>query len=71
MVFQIGDPGSAVYLDLPQYRDFWKKVEELDVRFISIPEIPFHPTRAYMMDILGFWAPPGHLVRRQQFMPFV
>ena len=46
---QIGDPESAVYLDLPQYRDFWKKVEELDVPFYLHPRNPL-PSDARIYD---------------------
>ena len=46
---QIDDPESAVYLDLPQYRDFWKKVEELDVPFYLHPRNPL-PSDARIYD---------------------
>ena len=46
---QIGDPESAIYLDLPQYRDFWKKVEELDVPFYLHPRNPL-PSDARIYD---------------------
>jgi gamma-resorcylate decarboxylase len=37
---QIGDPDSAVYYDLPQYRPFWAAVERLDVPFYLHPRSP-------------------------------
>tara|TARA_B100000700_G_scaffold44562_1_gene46264 strand:- start:2079 stop:3062 length:984 start_codon:yes stop_codon:yes gene_type:complete len=46
---QIDDPESAVYLDLPQYRDFWKKVAELDVPFYLHPRNPL-PSDARIYD---------------------
>jgi len=37
---QVGDPNSAVYYDLPQYRPFWRVVESLDVPFYLHPRDP-------------------------------
>jgi predicted TIM-barrel fold metal-dependent hydrolase len=34
---QIGTADSAVYYDLPQYRDFWETVQQLDVPFYLHP----------------------------------
>ena len=46
---QVDDSESAVYLDLPQYRDFWKKVEELDIPFYLHPRNPL-PSDARIYD---------------------
>jgi len=37
---QIGQPDSAVYYDLPQYRPFWATVQQLDVPFYLHPRTP-------------------------------
>jgi 2,3-dihydroxybenzoate decarboxylase len=37
---QIGEENTQVYYDLPQYRPFWKVVEELDVPFYLHPRNP-------------------------------
>jgi len=37
---QIGDGRTPVYYDLPQYRPFWAKVEQLDVPFYLHPRNP-------------------------------
>ena len=37
---QIGDPDTAVYLDDARYRDFWAKMQELDVPFYLHPRNP-------------------------------
>jgi 2,3-dihydroxybenzoate decarboxylase len=37
---QVGDPDSAVYYDLPQYRPFWAAVERLGVPFYLHPRSP-------------------------------
>jgi 2,3-dihydroxybenzoate decarboxylase len=37
---EVGEAGSAVYYDLPQYRPFWATVEELDVPFYLHPRDP-------------------------------
>ena len=37
---ELGDPDSAVYYDLPQYRPFWAMVERLDVPFYLHPRNP-------------------------------
>ena len=37
---QIGDPDSAIYYDLPQYRPFWSAVERLGVPFYLHPRSP-------------------------------
>ena len=37
---QIGSPDTAVYYDLPQYRDFWGVVAKLDVPFYLHPRNP-------------------------------
>lgn len=37
---QIGDPDTAVYLDLEMYRPFWKMVEQLDIPFYLHPRNP-------------------------------
>jgi len=48
---QVGGENTAVYYDLPQYRPFWKMVEDLDVPFYLHPRNP-----------LPSWAPiyQGH-----------
>jgi predicted TIM-barrel fold metal-dependent hydrolase len=35
-----GDPNHLLYYDLPQYKDFWKQVEALDVPFYLHPRNP-------------------------------
>jgi gamma-resorcylate decarboxylase len=35
-----GDPDNLLYYDLPQYKDFWKHVEALDVPFYLHPRNP-------------------------------
>jgi 2,3-dihydroxybenzoate decarboxylase len=37
---EVGETGSAVYYDLPQYRPFWATVQELDVAFYLHPRDP-------------------------------
>jgi len=37
---QAGEENTALYYDLPQYRPFWKAVEELDVPFYLHPRNP-------------------------------
>jgi predicted TIM-barrel fold metal-dependent hydrolase len=37
---QIGEPDSAVFYDLPQYRPFWATVQQLDVPFYLHPRAP-------------------------------
>ena len=37
---QVGEENTQVYYDLPQYRPFWKVVEELDVPFYLHPRNP-------------------------------
>ena len=37
---QVGDPGTVVYYDAPQYLPFWARVEELDVPFYLHPRNP-------------------------------
>jgi gamma-resorcylate decarboxylase len=37
---QIGEADSAVFYDLPQYRQFWATVQELDVPFYLHPRAP-------------------------------
>ena len=37
---QAGDPDTPIYLDQPQYRPFWAKVEELGVPFYLHPRNP-------------------------------
>jgi len=37
---QVGDPDTAAYYDLPQYRPFWATVERLDVPFYLHPRNP-------------------------------
>jgi gamma-resorcylate decarboxylase len=37
---EIGEAGSAVYYDLPQYRSFWATVQALDVPFYLHPRDP-------------------------------
>jgi gamma-resorcylate decarboxylase len=41
---QIGQPDSAAYYDLPQYRPFWATVQQLDVPFYLHPRSPL-PSR--------------------------
>jgi predicted TIM-barrel fold metal-dependent hydrolase len=45
---QIGTPDNATYYDLPQYRSFWRAVEELDVPFYLHPRNPLpNTTQSY------------------------
>ncbi len=45
---QIDDPKSAVYLDLPQYWDFWGVVEKIDCPFYLHPRNPLpHMSQIY------------------------
>src|SRR3954453_22722206 len=45
---QVGQPDSAIYYDLPQYRPFWRTVAELDVPFYLHPRNPLpSDIRAY------------------------
>ncbi len=37
---QVGSPDNAVYYDLPQYRDFWKTLERLDIPLYLHPREP-------------------------------
>jgi gamma-resorcylate decarboxylase len=37
---QTGDPNAILYYDLPQYRPFWKLLEQLDVPFYLHPRNP-------------------------------
>jgi gamma-resorcylate decarboxylase len=37
---QVGTPDNVTYYDLPQYREFWRKVEALDVPFYLHPRNP-------------------------------
>ena len=37
---QVGTPDTALYLDLPQYRPFWRAVEALDLPFYLHPRNP-------------------------------
>ena len=37
---QVGEPDSAVFYDLPQYRPFWATVQELEVPFYLHPRDP-------------------------------
>jgi 2,3-dihydroxybenzoate decarboxylase len=41
---QVGTPDTAVYLDLPQYRPFWRAVEALDFPFYLHPRNPLPGT---------------------------
>lgn len=41
---QVGTPDSAVFYDLPQYRNFWATVQQLDVPFYLHPRSPL-PSR--------------------------
>jgi gamma-resorcylate decarboxylase len=41
---EVGEAGSAVYYDLPQYRSFWATVQELDVPFYLHPRDPLRQT---------------------------
>ena len=42
---QKGDPDSAIYYDIPEYRDFWATVSDLDVPFYLHPRMQI-PSRA-------------------------
>jgi len=42
---QVGDPDNVKYYDLPEYRDFWATVSELDVPFYLHPRMQI-PSRA-------------------------
>lgn len=44
---QIGPAGSLLFYDLPQYRDFWATVEQLDVPFYLHPRSAFATSPAY------------------------
>ena len=46
---QVGEPNSAVYYDLPQYRPFWREVETLGVPFYLHPRNPL-PSDARIYD---------------------
>ncbi len=46
---EIDEPGTAVYLDLPQYRPFWGVVESLDVPFYLHPRNPL-PSMAQIYE---------------------
>ena len=46
---QIGDPDTAVYYDLPQYRPFWAAVEQLDIPFYLHPRNPL-PSMAQIYE---------------------
>lgn len=46
---QVDDPKSAVYLDMPQYWDFWGVVEKLDYPFYLHPRNPL-PHMAQIYD---------------------
>ena len=52
---QVGDPDTAVYYDLPQYRPFWALVERLGVPFYLHPRnplpsmVPNYAGHAWMM----------------------
>ncbi|MBT3787994.1 MAG: amidohydrolase [Alphaproteobacteria bacterium] len=46
---QKGVPDSAIYYDLPEYRDFWATVSELDVPFYLHPRMQI-PSRAQNYD---------------------
>ena len=46
---QVGDPDTAVYYDLPQYRPFWATVEALDVPFYLHPRNPI-PSMAQIYE---------------------
>jgi predicted TIM-barrel fold metal-dependent hydrolase len=37
---QVGNADNAVYLDLPQFRAFWREMERLDVPFYLHPRLP-------------------------------
>jgi gamma-resorcylate decarboxylase len=37
---QVGNVDNAVYLDLPQFRPFWREMERLDVPFYLHPRLP-------------------------------
>jgi predicted TIM-barrel fold metal-dependent hydrolase len=46
---QIGNADNAIYLDLPQFRPFWREMERLDVPFYLHPRYhcqvgPISPT---------------------------
>lgn len=46
---QVGDGSAVVYYDLPQYRSFWRVVEQLDVPFYLHPRNPL-PADARIYD---------------------
>jgi 2,3-dihydroxybenzoate decarboxylase len=46
---QIGDPNTAVYLDMPQYWPFWETVQALDVPFYLHPRNPL-PAHAQIYE---------------------
>lgn len=53
---QKDDPGTALYYDLPQYRDFWQVVSDLDVPFYLHPRMqlpqnaPFYDGHPWLMS---------------------
>lgn len=46
---QVDNPESAIYYDLPQYRPFWKMVEQLEVPFYLHPRNPI-PSMAQIYE---------------------
>jgi predicted TIM-barrel fold metal-dependent hydrolase len=44
---QVGEPGNALYYDLPRYRSFWAAVERLDVPFYLHPRSSLPPHALY------------------------
>ena len=53
---QRGEPDSAIYYDIPEYRDFWQVVSDLDVPFYLHPRMqlaersPFYDRHPWLMS---------------------
>jgi len=47
---QKDDPDSAIYYDIPEYRDFWQTVADLDVPFYLHPRMQIPSQSKNMMD---------------------
>ena len=53
---QRGEPDSAIYYDIPEYRDFWQVVSDLDVPFYLHPRMqlaersPFYDGHPWLMS---------------------
>ncbi len=54
---QRGTPENLLYYDLPQYRDFWKTVEALDVPFYLHPRNPIASWTKFYEGHQWLWGP--------------